>query len=251
MTKRSCFSVPVQVAITLFACLIAVGLDASKTFAQDARARLTVQVADAQGATVPNANLKLTRVSTGTATPAATDATGTFIFQFLEPDTYKLDVTAPTFNPATVTGIVLDAYGASNIVVNLKPAATTTTVTVTTEAALLQTEDATRAWNLDQVEVQNIVVSNGNPVALGLLVPGVNIDWQGIYTDPWTVTSQYQINGGLMSLNTFQIDGGPNDAELGTTPTPTRRRFTRRRNSLPAPITTMRRMGTPAAESSI
>jgi hypothetical protein len=216
MTYRSRFSVPVQIAITLVVCLITVGLDASKTFAQDARARLTVQVVDAQGATVPNANLKLLRSSTGTVTPAVTDATGTFIFQFLEPDTYRIDVTAPTFNQATVTGIVLDAYGASNIVVTLKPAATSTTVTVTTEAALLQTEDATRAWNLDQVEVQNIVVSNGNPVALGILVPGVNIDWQGIYTDPWTVTSQYQINGGLMSLNTFQIDGGPNDAELGS-----------------------------------
>ena len=87
MTKRSRFSVPVQVAIALVACLITIGLDASKTFAQDARARLTVQVSDAQGATVPNANLKLTRVSTGTITPAVSDATGTFIFQFLEPDT--------------------------------------------------------------------------------------------------------------------------------------------------------------------
>ena len=87
MTTRSRFSVPVQVAITLIACLIMVGLDASKTFAQDARARLTVQVTDAQGATVPAASLKLLRVSTGTVTPAETDATGTYIFQFLEPDT--------------------------------------------------------------------------------------------------------------------------------------------------------------------
>jgi hypothetical protein len=183
--------------------------------AQEYRARLTVTVQDSSGAVVPGAPLELQRGSTKNVTTAKTDATGSYTFQLLEPDTYSVKASAPTLSPSEVTGIVLQAYASTSIAVVLKPASATSEVTVTAEGALLNTEGASQTWNIEAEQVQELPVMNGNPVMLGADLPGVFMRPLGIYTDPWTVTSQYLINGGLMYLNEFQIDGSPNDSELG------------------------------------
>lgn len=183
--------------------------------AQDYRAKITVEVTDATGAMVPGATLTLTRVSTKVATTAKTDAQGAYIFQFLEPDAYNLHVEATGMAPAEVKNIVLQAYGSSSVPVTLQVGSQNSEVTVTEEPALLQTESASRAYSIEEKEVKELPVINGNPIMLGNEVPGVYVRPLGIYTDPWTVTSQFQINGGLMYLNEFLIDGSPNDAEFG------------------------------------
>ena len=195
--------------------LAVLGFASQRVSAQDYRAKLTVTVADSTGAVVPNATLELERGSTKIVTPAKTDAVGTFIFQFLEPDTYTLKATAPGMNAAELTSIVLQSYAATSVNVQLKPATATEQITVTDQAALLETETASRAFNIDNASIDELPVINGNAVLLGNDIPGVYVRPLGIYTDPWTVTSQFLINGGLMYLNEFQIDGSPNDAELG------------------------------------
>lgn len=183
--------------------------------AQDYRAKLTVQVTDSSGAIIPGASLTLLRQSTKQITKAVTDAAGNYTFQFLEPDTYQVTAMAPTMGTSVKTGISVQAYSSSSVSIKLLPATASTVVSVSAEGALLQTESATRAWDIDHKEVTDLPVSNGNPVMLGQDLPGVYMRPLGIYTDPWTVTSQYLINGGLMYLNEFEIDGSPNDAELG------------------------------------
>lgn len=183
--------------------------------AQDDRAKLTVRVTDPSGAIVPGASLTLTRGSTSTTTTAQTGGDGTFTFLFLEPDTYSVRGTAPGLHTLEERNIVLGAYGATSTDLHLTVASADTQVTVTSGSAVLQTEDADRAWNLDSQQVQNLPVPNNNPVMLGQDIPGVYMRPLGAYTDPWTVTSQFLINGGLMYLNEFQLDGSPNDAQLG------------------------------------
>ncbi len=196
--------------------LLLLGCFAALTLrAQDDRGKLTVSVTDASGAIIPNASLTLQRGSTKQSTPAATDSTGAFTFQFLEPDTYQISVVAPSMGTSVVTGIVIQAYASTSLPVVLQPAAASSEVTVTSEGTLLQTESASRAFDIDHREVTDLPVINGNPVMLGQDIPGVYMRPLGIYTDPWTVTSQFLVNGGLESLNDFQIDGSPNDAELG------------------------------------
>ena len=197
-------------------CVLSILLGVSPhALAQDYRAKLTVTVTDSTGAVMPNADLQLVRLSTNVAQPAKTDAAGTYIFQFLEPDTYALKASAPSMATVERTGIVLQSYAASSVAIQLRPAAANEQVVVTAEAALLETQTASRAFNIDNKTVEELPVINGNPVMLGNDIPGVRVRPLGIYTDPWTVTSQYLINGGLMYLNEFQIDGSPNDAEFG------------------------------------
>jgi hypothetical protein len=204
-----------RIILALFVFFVWMGVAQRKAGAQDYRAKITVEVKDASGAMVPDASLTLVRNSTSAATPAKTDALGAFIFQFLEPDTYTLKVSAPGMASAQINGIVVVAYAATSIPVTLQVGSQTSEVTVTEQPALLETESASRAYSIEQKEVHDLPVINGNPVMLGQTVPGVFMRPLGVYTDPWTVTSQFQINGGLMSLNEFLIDGSPNDAELG------------------------------------
>ncbi len=204
-----------HIILVLFLSFAWIGIMPRRAAAQDYRAKITVEVKDASGAMVPGASLTLTRISTKTATPAKTDESGAFIFQFLEPDTYTLNVSAPGMVSAQINNIVLVAYAATSIPVTVQVGSQTAEITVTEQPALLETESASRAYSIEQKQVQDLPVINGNPVMLGQTVPGVFMRPLGVYTDPWTVTSQFQINGGLMSLNEFLIDGSPNDAELG------------------------------------
>ncbi|HEX5284593.1 MAG TPA: carboxypeptidase-like regulatory domain-containing protein [Bryocella sp.] len=201
--------------VILLALFASVSFLPRQAAAQDYRAKITVEVKDASDALVPGAALTLTRNSTKTSTSAKIDASGAFIFQFLEPDTYTLHVEAAGMAPAEVKNIVLVAYAATSVPVKLAVGSQSSEVTVTDEPAMLQTETASRAYSIEQTEVQDLPVINGNPIMLGNEVPGVFMRPLGIYTDPWTVTSQFQINGGLMYLNEFLIDGAPNDAEYG------------------------------------
>lgn len=204
-----------RVGFALLCVLALFGLGMRIATAQDSRAKLTVTVTDATGAVIPNATLSLQRMSTQVATPAKTSAEGEFQFQLLEPDNYSLQVTAAGMNPRQVKDIVIQSYASTSVTVKMQPATANAEITVTAEAALLQTETATRAFNIESKAIQSLPVSNGNPVMMGNMLPGVYMRPLGIYTDPWTVTSQYLINGGLMYLNEFMIDGAPNDAQMG------------------------------------
>jgi len=197
-------------------CILALaGLGTQLAQAQDSRAKLTVTVVDATGAAIPNASLALERVNTKVVTPAKTGAEGSFQFQFLDPDTYSLKVMAEGMGTQQKMGIVLQSNGANSITVKMMPATANQEITVTAEPALLETESATRAFAIENETIKQLPVINGNTVMLGQNLPGVYMRPLGIYTDPWTVTSQFLINGGLMYLNEFMIDGSPNDAQLG------------------------------------
>lgn len=183
--------------------------------AQDFRAKLTVTVRDPSGSTVPAASLELTNTDTGEVFPAATGGTGVHTYLFLIPGSYSLKVSAPGFKPAQRDGIVLQTYQASGIEIPLEVGAVSDSITVTSEGALLDTESASRGIVVTSQLVRDLPVVNKNPLMLGQYMPGVYMRPLGAYTHPWTLTSQFMINGGLTGLNEFQLDGAPNNARFG------------------------------------
>lgn len=183
--------------------------------AQDFRARLTVTVMDPSGKSVPAAKLELRNTSTLEVFPAQTNEAGVYTYLFLPPGAYSLEISAPGFRVARRENIVLQTYQASGISVTLEVGGVTETVTVTAEGALLETESASRGVVVNTKLVEDLPVVNKNPLMLGQFLPGVFMRPLGVYTHPWTLTSQFMINGGLMGLNEFQVDGAPNNARFG------------------------------------
>jgi hypothetical protein len=126
-----------RIAAVLFCVLALLVFISPQAQAQDYRAKLTVTVTDSTGAVVPNATLQLESGSTKIVTPAKTNEVGSFIFQFLEPDTYVLKVSATSMSPAELTGIRLQSYAASSVKVELKPAVANEQVIVTAQARIV------------------------------------------------------------------------------------------------------------------
>jgi hypothetical protein len=183
--------------------------------AQDFRAKLTVTVTDPSGMSVPGATLELRSADTAEIFPAKTNDTGVYSFLFLQPGGYELKASAAGFKPAERTGIALRSYQASGLTVRLEVGGVTDSITVTAEGALLDTESASRGVTVDSKLVGDLTVSNHNPLMLAQTLAGVYMRPLGAYTAPWTLTSQFMINGGLMYLNEFQADGAPNNAQFG------------------------------------
>src|SRR5688572_10335680 len=65
--------------------------------------------ADAQGAVVPNAPVKITNTATGQARAAQTNENGAFLFSLLPPGTYSITVELPRFRRYERRGIQLQA----------------------------------------------------------------------------------------------------------------------------------------------
>src|SRR5262249_15167799 len=154
-----------------------------------------VTVTDPSGSAVPSADLELTNASTGEASPAKTADNGVYSFLFLQPGTYNLKISAPGFKPAARQSIVLQSYQASGIDIHMEVGGVTDSVPLPAEGALLQTESASRGMNVDSRLVNDLPVANHNPMMLGQTLAGVYMRPLGAYTDPWTITSQFMING--------------------------------------------------------
>jgi hypothetical protein len=82
------------ISLTLLALLSWVSVLTRHAAAQDYRGKITAEVKDSSDALIPGAALTLARVSPKGTTTTKTDAQGVHIFQFLEPDTYTLLVSA-------------------------------------------------------------------------------------------------------------------------------------------------------------
>ena len=91
-------------AVLFLAFLASVSL-----IAQTFRGGVTGTVADASGAAVANAAVKLVSPDTGLTREGITSSTGEFVFQDLPLGKYDITVTQSGFDTVHVSGVVVDA----------------------------------------------------------------------------------------------------------------------------------------------
>lgn len=163
--------------ICLRYCILAlVVLSAS---AQEFRSTISGRVIDASGAAVPGAKLVAVNVATNEATNATTDATGAYTIPFLRPGNYRLSVTAQGFKQFSREDIVLEAAKIAGIDVTLEVGAVTENITVTGEAALLETQTASRGGVVNTQQVAELPLNARNPFMLGSMMAGVTLPGSG------------------------------------------------------------------------
>ncbi len=112
-------------------------------------------VTDASGAVLPNVDVHLKSVDRGNTSSTKSNAQGAFQFQLLEPGTYTITVTAPSFKTFSETTTVSVS---STTIVNakLEVGAAGTTVEVSGEAPLLQTESAEISTTFNAREISEV-----------------------------------------------------------------------------------------------
>lgn len=183
--------------------------------AQDFRATITGQVRDATGAAVPGARVKATQKSTSAVSETKTNEDGYFTLPYLQPSSYDVEAVADGFNRALRQNVTLMVAEKMDIPFTLELGQVNQTVTVTAEAAELQTSDASGGVNFDSLQTQEYPLNGRQVYMLMDLAPGVLFTQEqfGVTgfsgTRGWDTNGEYVMNGGVKGSNSFTLNGAP------------------------------------------
>ena len=189
-------------ALVLF-CLLSPSLRA-----QESRGAITGRVADAQAAIIPGARVAVTNTATNDTRRAATNPTGYYEFNYLEPGTYTVTVEAAGFKKTVRQNLGVQVGSRLQIDFSLEIGLVAETVEVKADAPLLETTSASGGRVLDQKNLVNLPFSDLNPFALTALAPGMQWTGQPEYRRPFDNggTSSFNTMGGV-GQNEYTIDG--------------------------------------------
>src|ERR1700721_3992982 len=133
---------------------------------------LTGVVTDPTGSVIAGATVSLQNQSTTEVQSTTTGARGIYQFTLLKPGIYVVSVSQPGFKQATATiEVLLGQTALANV--KLEVGASSETITVTEQGALLQTEDANISSNFDTNQIQNVPNPGGDITYVAQTAPGI------------------------------------------------------------------------------
>src|SRR5260370_14164214 len=136
---------------------------------------LSGTITDASGGTVEGANLTLKNAATGETYTATSSGGGVYHFAFLKPGNYTLTVSKEGFKSVTESVMIqLGQVASANVA--LEVGSTTTTVEVTSEGALLQTENANITSDFNTKQIQETPNPGGDITYIAQVAPGVSMN---------------------------------------------------------------------------
>jgi len=183
------------VAIGLFTALAASRASAQSTTSGD----ISGVIADPSGAAIPGATVTLTNADTGATKTTATSASGSYRFSLLPPGNYVVSATATGFAPQKVkVAVSVGQVQAANIA--LKVGAAAQTVTVTGEAAPVQTTNGNVSTSFSPQQVAIVPNSGGDLTQTVQTSPGAVMNTQAGY-------GNFSTFGLPATSNLFTING--------------------------------------------
>ena len=167
---------------------------------------------DAQGGVIPGATVVLTNTATNDRREGVTGADGTYRFVNLVPGTYRLDVELVGFQRYVRDQIVVNVQSTPRIEATLQLGSLQETVSVTGEAPLLQTENASVGTVVGSRAVQELPLNGRNVLNLVAVAPTVvpqgssdgSLTGKNVFA-----AGNYQIGGGVANQSASLYDGVP------------------------------------------
>jgi hypothetical protein len=182
-------------------------------------ASISGRVTDPQGAVVRGATVTARHVETNVMATTTTDDEGRFRFPYLRIGPYDVAASHTGFAGAT-RSLTLSVGAAYELPLALRVGEVTATLTVTGQAAVLETARSQIAGTIPQVEVQSLPMNGRNFLDLALLIPGVsptNIGSTQLFAETSAVPGQgISVNSQRNLSNGFIVDGlSANDDAAG------------------------------------
>ena len=184
----------------VFALLVVLSLGSTRVSAQtQSTGDIAGAITDPSGGVVPNAKVVLKDVAKGNTQETTTSKDGTYRFYLLSPGTYTVTVTAGGFNTENRRlEVSLGQITSANI--QLAVGTSTTTVTVTEAAPLLQVDNGNVATTLNNLQIQNVPNPGNDLSYIAQTAPGVVMNTQAGY-------GNFSANGMPGNSNLFTING--------------------------------------------
>jgi hypothetical protein len=161
-------------------------------------ADLRGRVLDASGASIAGARVDLTEAATRIHQETITSNSGDYLFTNFNPGAYSLDVTATGFQHLQRSGVTVILGQTVHLDLAMTAGGDQQTVTVNSDAPLLQAETSNIQTNIPGTTVLAMPLSSRNFIQLSTLAPGVELP-------PGTLLPR--INGGRPRTNEYIYDG--------------------------------------------
>ncbi len=204
-TKHNWFHLGV---INTFGVLLGVALLMLSTLTTTANAQtittgdITGVVTDQSGAIVPNSTVALKNIDNGSARSMKTGGAGEFRFTTLPPGNYQLTA-AFTGLKSNTTGVAVAVGQVINVSLTLTPESTTTVLTVTEAAPLLNVENGNLATSFNAHQLENLPAPGNDMTAYAYTTPGVTLSTGGGY-------GNFSVFGLPGVSNLFTVNGTDN-----------------------------------------
>ena len=179
-------------------------------FGQADQGTITGVVQDPTGAVVGDASVTLNSVDTGLVVKSKADGAGVYVFSPVKIGNYTVTASAPGFQTTTQANLHVDLQQRLNVVITLKPGAATETVTVTTEAPLMQTQESSVGQIVDTQTINDIPLNGRNWVFIAQLSAGA-VPSEG---SRGSGKGDFNANGQRAEQNNFILDGVDNNVNV-------------------------------------
>jgi outer membrane receptor protein involved in Fe transport len=198
-----------RAAVTAVLLLTIMGVWAGQAHAQVAGATLSGTVTDPSGASIPQAQVVITNVSTGVPRNVTTDSAGFYTAPNLLPGTYEIRTTATGFSTQVQRGITLTVGAQQALNITMQVGQVSQTVEVSTEAPTVELTSSTLSAQVSGATVRELPLNGRSWTDLANLQPGV------ITAESHTLNgdqnrgfgAQISISGGRPQLNNYRLDG--------------------------------------------
>ena len=141
--------------------------------AQETRASVYGTVTDPAGAVIPGAAVQARNVEKGTTFRSVSNNAGIYTLSYLPLGRYTVEIEAKGFKKFVRQDIVLGINDKLGLDAQLEVGQTTEAITVTGEAAMLQTETASRGGSVEQQLIEGMPNNGRNAMNVVFATPGV------------------------------------------------------------------------------
>jgi hypothetical protein len=170
-------------AISVLGAILGVLLFSVSLFSQGNFGRILGTITDQSGGVVAGATVTIVDTQRGVARTLITDDAGEYNAPTLTPSTYTVRVEARGFQKLERQNIVLEVGKEVRVDLTPQPGEQSQTVTVTEQAPLVETTNATLGGTLNNADIQDMPLNGRNYQNLLSLRPGVVTQPGG---GPWT-----------------------------------------------------------------
>jgi hypothetical protein len=200
--------------MVLGVCLLC---SASPAFAQAVTGTLLGTVTDAEGLAIPGATVTITEINTNIRSTAITNENGNFVFPSLRNGTYRVEAELTGFRKAVHEAVDVQVNTTIRADLRLSLGAIEETITVVSQAPLLQTDRTDTGRLIESTLLQEVPLAwNRNFQGALVTVPGA--------TRPHRVHSEFfnsqdslstEVNGQSRLANNVLLDGIDNNHKTG------------------------------------